>query len=82
MIAAVQLAQKPIYPIPNGNEQAMAWVNSIGGADPVILKNGGTARFGNGIAIYSTKDAAIFITINQIGAQPVAKGIEILRRLP
>ena len=48
----------------------------------MILKNGGTAGFGNGIAIYPTKDAAIFITINQIGAQPVAKGIEILRRLP
>jgi hypothetical protein len=70
-------AQRLIYPIPNGNEQAMAWVNSIGGGE-----NGGTAGFGNGIAIYSTKDAAIFITMNQVGAQPVAKGIEILRRLP
>ena len=26
--------------------------------------------------------AAIFIAMNQVGAQPVAKGIEILRRLP
>src|SRR3954453_2589890 len=51
LIAAMRLAQKPIYPIPNGNEQAMAWVNSIGGADPAILKNGGTAGFGNGITI-------------------------------
>jgi len=82
LIAAMQLAQKPIYPIPNGNEQAMAWVNNMGGADPAILKNGGTAGFGNGIAIYSTKDAVIFIIMNQIGAQPVAKGIEILRCLP
>jgi CubicO group peptidase (beta-lactamase class C family) len=82
LIAAMQLAQKPIYPIPNGNEQAMAWVNIMGGGGPVILKNGGTAGFGNGIAIYPTKDAAIFIAMNQVGAQPVAKGIEILRRLP
>ena len=82
LIAAMQLAQKPIFPIQNGNEQAMAWVNNMGGGDPVILKNGGTAGFGNGIAIYPTKDAAIFIAMNQVGAQPVAKGIEILRRLP
>jgi CubicO group peptidase (beta-lactamase class C family) len=82
LIAAMQLAQKPIYPIPNGNKQAMAWVNNMGGGDPVILKNGGTAGFGNGIAIYPTKDAAIFIAMNQVGAQPVAKAIEILRRLP
>ena len=82
LIAAMQLAQKPIYPIPNGNEQAMAWVNNMGGGDPVILKNGGTAGFGNGIAIYPTKDAAIFIGMNQPGAQPIAKGVEILRRLP
>ena len=57
-------------------------MNNMGGGDPVILKNGGTAGFGNGIAIYPTKDAAIFIAMNQVGAQPVAKGIEILRRLP
>jgi CubicO group peptidase (beta-lactamase class C family) len=82
LIAAMQLAQKPIFPIENGNEQAMAWVNNMGGGDPVILKNGGTAGFGNGIAIYPMKDAAIFIAMNQVGAQPVAKGIEILRRLP
>jgi CubicO group peptidase (beta-lactamase class C family) len=82
LIAAMQLAQKPIFPIENGNEQAMAWVNNMGGGDPVILKNGGTAGFGNGIAIYPTKDAAIFIAMNQVGAQPVAKGIEILRHLP
>jgi CubicO group peptidase (beta-lactamase class C family) len=82
LIAAMQLAQKPIYPIPDGNKQAMAWMNNMAGGDPVILKNGGTAGFGNGIAIYPTKDAAIFIAMNQVGAQPVAKAVEILRRLP
>jgi CubicO group peptidase (beta-lactamase class C family) len=86
LIAAMQLAQKPIYTMPNGNKQAMAWVNNIGGGnanlDPVIMKNGGTAGFGTGIAINPTKDAAIFIGMNQAGAQPIAKGIEILRRLP
>jgi hypothetical protein len=86
LIAAMQLVQKPIFTMPNGNKQAMAWVNNMGGGNPnlhpAILKNGGTAGFGNGIAINPTKDAAIFIAMNQVGAQPVAKGVEILRRLP
>jgi len=86
LIAAMQLAQKPIYTMPNGNKQAMAWVNNMSGGNPnlhpVIMKNGGTAGFGTGIAINPTKDAAIFIGMNQAGAQPIAKGVEILRHLP
>ncbi len=86
LIAAMQLAQKPIFTMPNGNKQAMAWVNNMGGGNPnlhpVIMKNGGTAGFGTGIAINPTKDAAIFIGMNQAGAQPIAKGVEILRHLP
>ena len=65
LIAAMQLAQKPIYEIRNGNKQAMAWVNDMGGGNPnlhpVIVKNGGTSGFGTVIAINPTKDAAIFI---------------------
>jgi len=34
------------------------------------------------IAINPTKDAAIFIGTNQVGADPAVKGIEILRHLP
>jgi CubicO group peptidase (beta-lactamase class C family) len=86
LIAAMQLAQKPIFTMPNGNKQAMAWVNNMGGRDsnlpPVIMKNGGTSGFGSGIAICPTKDAAIFIGMNQAGAQPISKAVEILRRLP
>lgn len=82
LIAAMQLVQKPIYTMPNGNKQAMAWVNDVRGGAPVILKNGGTAGFGSGIAICPTKDAALFIGMNQVGAQPVDKAVEILRRLP
>jgi CubicO group peptidase (beta-lactamase class C family) len=87
LIAAMQLAQKPIYTIPNGfNKQAMAWVNNMGGGNPnlhpVIVKNGGTIGFGTVIAINPTKDAAIFIGMNQAGANPAEKGIEILRHLP
>ena len=82
LMAAMQLAQKPIFTMPNGNKQAMAWVNDVRGGAPVILKNGGTAGFGSGIAICPTKDAAIFIGMNQVGAQPVEKAVEILRRLP
>jgi CubicO group peptidase (beta-lactamase class C family) len=87
LIAAMQLAQKPIYTIPKGvNKQAMAWMNNMGEGNPnlhpVIVKNGGTSGFGTVIAINPTKDAAIFIGMNQVGAQPAAKGIEILRQLP
>jgi len=86
LIAAMQLAQKPIYEIRNGNKQAMAWVNDMGGGNPnlhpVIVKNGGTSGFGTVIAINPTKDAAIFIGMNQVGADPAAKAVEILRRLP
>lgn len=87
LIGAMQLAQKPIYTIPNGvNKQAMAWMINMGEGNPnlhpVIVKNGGTSGFGSVIAINPTKDAAIFIGMNQVGAQPAAKGIEILRKLP
>jgi CubicO group peptidase (beta-lactamase class C family) len=86
LIAAMRLAQKPIFTMPNGNKQAMAWVNNMGGGNPnlhpVIVKNGGTAGFGTVIAINPAKDAAIFIGVNQAGAQPAAKGVEILRHLP
>jgi hypothetical protein len=34
------------------------------------------------IAINPTKDAAIFIGMTQVGADPAEKGAEILRRLP
>ena len=86
LIAAMQLAQKPIFTMPNGNKQAMAWVNNMGGGNPnlhpVIVKNGGTSGFGTVIAINPTRDAAIFIGMNQVGANPAVKGIEILRHLP
>jgi len=87
LVAAMQLAQKPIYAMPNGsNQQAMAWVNNMGGGNPhlhpVVVKNGGTSGFGTVIAINPTKDAAIFIGMNQVGADPAEKGIEILRHLP
>ena len=86
LIAAMQLAQKPIFTMPNGNKQAMAWVNDMGGGNPnlhpVIVKNGGTSGFGTAIAINPTKDAAIFIAMNQVGADPAEKAVEILGRLP
>jgi CubicO group peptidase (beta-lactamase class C family) len=58
-----------------GHKQAMAWINNIRGGSPVIMKNGGTAGFGTGIAINPTKDAALFIGMNQAGAQPITKGL-------
>jgi len=85
--AAMQLAQKPIYDLPKGsNKQAMAWVNNMGNGNPnlhpVIVKNGGTDGFGTVIAINPTKDLAVFIAVNQSGANPTPKGVEIARHLP
>src|SRR5262245_23266136 len=42
LTAAMQLARKPIFTMPNGNKQAMAWVNDLGGGNPnlhpIIMK--------------------------------------------
>jgi len=60
VIAAMQLAQKPIYTKPYGiDEQAMTWVNNMGNGNPnlhpVIVKNGGTVGFGTVIVINPSK---------------------------
>ena len=85
--AAMQLAQTPIYSLPNSfNKQAMAWVNNLGNGNPnlrpLILKNGGTAGFGTVIVLNHTKDLAVFIAVNQARDLVTAKGIEIARHLP
>ena len=87
LTAAMQLAQKPIYNMPEGfNKQAMAWVNNLGNGNPnlhpVILKNGGTAGFSSVIAVNHAKDLVVFIAVNQSRALPTPKGVEIARRLP
>jgi len=87
LTAAMRLAQKPIYTLPNGlNKQAMAWVNNLGNGDPnlkpVIMKNGGTVGFGTVIAISPSKDLAVFIAVNQAGTSATGKGIEIVRHIP
>jgi len=41
-----------------------------------------TSGFGTVIAINPTRDAAIFIGMNQVGADPAEKAVEILRHLP
>ena len=84
LIAAMQLAQKPIYTMPNGrNRQAMAWVNNVGGpgTHPVILKNGGTVGFGSVIVVNPAKDLTLFIAVNQNGSNPAGIGVEIARHL-
>ena len=86
LIAAMQLAQKPIYIMHNGiNEQAMAWVRNTGNWNPnlhpVILKNGGTAGFGTVIVINPSKDLALFIAVNQADPNPAGRGIEIVRHV-
>ena len=87
LTAAMELAQKAIYTMPNGmNKQAMAWVVNMGGGNPnlhpVIVKDGGTAGFSTAIAINHSKDLAVFIAVNQSGAQATGKAIEIARHLP
>ena len=87
VLAAMQLAQKPIYTIPNSsNKQAMAWVNNMGGGQPglhpVILKNGGTVGFGTVIIVNPFKDLTLFIAVNQAGSNPAGIGVEMARHLP
>jgi CubicO group peptidase (beta-lactamase class C family) len=88
LIAAMQLAQKPIYIMPNGFDEqaAMAWVNNMGHGNPnlhpVIVKNGGTEGFGTVIIIINpSKDLALFIAVNQPRPNPSGRGIEIVRHI-
>jgi CubicO group peptidase (beta-lactamase class C family) len=87
LTAAMELAQKPIYTMPNGrNKQAMAWVVNTGDGDPnlhpVVVKDGGTAGFSTAIAVNHSKDLTVFVAINQSGAQAAGKAVEIARHLP
>ncbi len=87
LIFAMKLAQMPIYLLPNGRaKQGMAWVTNLGngqpGAHPEVLKNGGTAGFGTVILINPSKDAAIFIAVNQSKSKPAQIAIAIGRHLP
>jgi hypothetical protein len=86
LIAAMQLAQKPIYTLPNGrNQQAMAWVNNMGnpqlGTHTLIVMDGGTVGFGTVIVLDPSKDLTLFIGANRSGSSPTPVGIEIARHL-
>jgi CubicO group peptidase (beta-lactamase class C family) len=83
----MELAQKPIYTMPNGrNKQAMAWVMNMGNGNPnlhpVIVKDGGTVGFSTAIALNHSKDMAVFVAVNQSGALAADKAVEIARHLP
>jgi CubicO group peptidase (beta-lactamase class C family) len=87
LIAAMKMAQQPIYLLPNGKaKQGMAWVTNLGdetaGAHPEVLKNGGTVGFGTVILVNPYKDAAIFIAVNRSQSNPAPIGVEIGRHLP
>lgn len=87
LIAAMQLAQKPIYTMPNErNKQAMAWVNNMGepqeGTHTVIVKDGGTVGFSTAIVLDPSKDLTLFIGANRSGSSPTPIGIEMARHLP
>jgi len=87
LIAAMQLAQKPIYTMPNGiNKQAMAWVVNTGDRNPnlhpVVVKDGGTVGFSTAIVVNHSKDLAVFLGINQSGAMAAGKAVEIARHIP
>lgn len=83
---AMKLAQAPVYLLPNGEaKQGMAWVTNLGnqpGLAPEVLKNGGTVGFSSVILLNPTKDAAIFIAVNQSGVKPAQLAVKIGRQLP
>jgi CubicO group peptidase (beta-lactamase class C family) len=94
LIAAMKLAQTPIYRWPNGKaKQAMAWIENLGpemGDDsgdqpmlhPEMVKNGGTVGFSSAIVLNHDKDAAIFIAVNWNGRNPAPTAVAIGRHLP
>ena len=87
LIAAMKLAQTPIYTMPNErNKQAMAWVNNEGSGEPgvhtVIVKNGGTDGFNSVIVLDPFKDLTLFIVVNRSGNTPTEIGIDMARHLP
>lgn len=87
LIAAMKLAQTPVYSLPEGDaKQGMAWVTNYGNEGlnlaPEVFKNGGTVGFSTVILTNARKDAAIFIAINQAGSNPAPLAVEIGRRLP
>jgi CubicO group peptidase (beta-lactamase class C family) len=94
LIAAMKLAQTPIYLWPNGKaKQAMAWVQNFGGEagddsrdqlalHPEMMKNGGTVGFSSAIVLNHFKDAAIFIAVNWNGRNPAPTAVAIGRHLP
>ncbi len=94
LIAAMKLAQTPIYTLPNGvARQAMAWVQNLGrepGDDsgnqpalhPEMMKNGGTVGFSSAIVLNHYKDAAIFIAVNWSKRNPAPTAVAIGRHLP
>lgn len=87
LLAAMKLAQAPVYPLPEGGaKQGMAWVTNYGRGEsnlaPEVLKNGGTDGFSTVILTNARKDAAIFIAINRAGSNPAPLAVEIGRRLP
>ncbi len=94
LIAAMKLAQTPVYLWPNGKaKQAMAWIQNLGsetGDDsgdqpelhPELVKNGGTVGFSSAIVLNHYKDAAIFIAVNWNGRNPAPTAVAIGRHLP
>ena len=87
LIAAMKLAQTPIYLLPNGNaKQGMAWVTNLGNGQgqvhPEVLKNGGTDGFATAILVNPSKDAAIFIAVNRSQNNPAPIAVEMGRHLP
>ena len=94
LIAAMNLAQTPVYLLPSGKaKQAMAWVQNLGtemGDDagtqpalhPEMMKNGGTAGFSSAIVLNHYKDAAIFIAVNWNDRNPAPTAVAIGRHLP
>lgn len=94
LIAAMKLAQAPIYLWPNGKaKQAMAWIQNLGSETdddpgdqgvlhPEMMKNGGTVGFSSAIVLNHYKDAAIFIAVNWNGRNPAPTAVAIGRHLP
>ena len=86
LTAAMLTAQQPQYqPAGRRFNQAMAWtgrvVDTSGGHNALVLKDGGTAGFSSVIVLNRAKDLAVFAVANQAKSDIVGIGVEIARRM-
>jgi len=87
LVAAMKLAQRPRYALPEGGrQQALAWVVEAGdaarGRGPLVHKNGAISTFSSVILLDPGRDMVIFLAANAAGVPTTALAIKLARQIP